>query len=125
MIPDGPLFFPGNATCQWPAHRWAPSGQMPGQNKAPRRVRRGLAGRRWGPGASRVGGSAERGWRAVQTEQAGCTADKVVTISLGIGFAQPGAVASAELLVGLADAQLYRAKQEGRSRVCSDLVQEQ
>jgi diguanylate cyclase (GGDEF)-like protein len=76
-------------------------------------------------GASAIAHSLEREVRALQIEHADSTADKVVTISLGIGFAQPGAVESAEVLVGLADAQLYRAKQEGRSRVCSDLVQEQ
>lgn len=44
-------------------------------------------------------------------------AGKVVTISLGVAACRPDAQGSAAELMALADAALYRAKQEGRNRV--------
>lgn len=44
-------------------------------------------------------------------------ASKVVTISLGVAACKPDATGSAAELVALADAALYRAKQDGRNRV--------
>lgn len=44
-------------------------------------------------------------------------AGKVVTISLGVAACRPDAQSTAAELVALADAALYRAKQEGRNRV--------
>lgn len=48
--------------------------------------------------------------------------DKAITltISLGVALYQGGRQETAEELVKLADAQLYRAKKEGRNRVCFD-----
>lgn len=42
---------------------------------------------------------------------------KVVTISLGVAASRPDALGSAAELMALADAALYRAKQDGRNRV--------
>jgi diguanylate cyclase (GGDEF)-like protein len=42
----------------------------------------------------------------------------VVTISLGVASCIPSLESSAESLVAQADAALYRAKEEGRNRVC-------
>lgn len=44
-------------------------------------------------------------------------AGKVVTISLGVAACRPDAQGSAAELIALADAALYRAKQDGRNRV--------
>jgi PleD family two-component response regulator len=47
--------------------------------------------------------------------------DHVVTISLGVGTKEPSpATTRPNLLLALADAQLYRAKHMGRARVCGD-----
>ncbi|MEJ6001101.1 two-component regulator propeller domain-containing protein [Paucibacter soli] len=43
---------------------------------------------------------------------------EVITLSLGVASCLPSEQTSAETLFALADAALYRAKQEGRNRVC-------
>lgn len=45
-------------------------------------------------------------------------ADGVVTVSVGLAARTVDSGGDALTLVGLADAQLYRAKQDGRGRVC-------
>ena len=44
--------------------------------------------------------------------------DGVVTVSIGVATRTVDSIGDALKLVGLADAQLYRAKQNGRGRVC-------
>jgi diguanylate cyclase (GGDEF)-like protein len=44
----------------------------------------------------------------------------VVTLSLGVATARPQLVHDADALFARADAQLYRAKSEGRARACSE-----
>ena len=44
----------------------------------------------------------------------------VVTISLGVSARHSSTSADAQVLLAVADAQLYRAKNEGRGRVCGD-----
>ena len=75
-------------------------------------------------GATAIAHSLEEAVRALQIEHADSSAQEVVTISLGVAFAPPGPAKPAEALIRLADAQLYRAKQEGRARVCSDVLSE-
>ncbi len=75
-------------------------------------------------GASAIAHSLERAVRGLQIEHADSSVEKVVTISLGVGYAPPWPVRPAESLIALADAQLYRAKQEGRARVCSGVLEE-
>ena len=43
----------------------------------------------------------------------------LVTLSIGVAVAPPSGGCEAAALVGLADEQLYRAKAEGRARVCA------
>lgn len=65
-----------------------------------------------------IAGELEKAVRALRIEHADSSVDAVVTISLGVGSAQPGEFNEADSLIRLADTQLYRAKQEGRSRAC-------
>jgi len=44
----------------------------------------------------------------------------IVTISLGVATAAPGAATSPETLIAAADEALYRAKRAGKNRVESD-----
>ena len=60
----------------------------------------------------------ERMVRARNIHHALSTFDGVVTASLGLGTRINPAAGDAAALVGLADAQLYQAKQTGRGRVC-------
>jgi diguanylate cyclase (GGDEF)-like protein len=46
----------------------------------------------------------------------------ILTVSLGVGTAFPGIDKTPKELVVLADKLLYKAKQEGRNRVCSELL---
>ncbi len=61
----------------------------------------------------------ERMVRAHKIPHAFSQHDGVVTASLGLAARTAQAVGDAVALVGLADAQLYLAKQTGRGRVCS------
>jgi diguanylate cyclase (GGDEF)-like protein len=46
----------------------------------------------------------------------------ILTVSLGVGTSFPGIDKTPKELVALADKLLYKAKQEGRNRVCSELL---
>lgn len=73
-------------------------------------------------GAMSIAHALERSVRGLQIEHANSTAGKVVSISLGVGSALPHEVEVADALIRFADTQLYRAKQEGRSRACGALM---
>ncbi len=57
--------------------------------------------------------------KALQIEHQDSAAGPFVSISLGIATQIPDADSSPEALLAAADRQLYRAKQEGRDRVCA------
>lgn len=62
---------------------------------------------------------AERIRQAMEAKAIACSSGAVlpgITVSIGLATSEPDA--SAETLIGAADQQLYRAKQEGRNRVC-------
>ncbi len=46
----------------------------------------------------------------------------IITVSIGVGTAFPGIDKNSKELITLADKLLYKAKQEGRNRVCSELL---
>ena len=60
--------------------------------------------------------------RALAIPHENSTVDKVVTISLGVATRSVDSQGDASALLGLADGMLYRAKHEGRGRVCSQLL---
>ncbi|MDP1647403.1 MAG: diguanylate cyclase [Rubrivivax sp.] len=62
----------------------------------------------------------ERHVRALDIAHAHSDAAPVVTISLGVAAREGATGGSASELLGLADAQLYRAKSSGRARSCGD-----
>jgi diguanylate cyclase (GGDEF)-like protein len=67
-------------------------------------------------GAIAVAAEMEASIRALGIDHADSCTAPVVTVSLGVAAIQPCAEESSEMLVQLADAQLYRAKQLGRGR---------
>ena len=60
----------------------------------------------------------ERNVRALELEHSLSDASQFVTISLGVAACAGRSDCLAEQLLAVADTQLYRAKSEGRSRVC-------
>lgn len=60
--------------------------------------------------------------RALNISHAGASLDNVVTASLGVSTRTVDSAGDAAALVGLADLQLYNAKQSGRGRVCGDVL---
>ncbi|HWU85734.1 MAG TPA: diguanylate cyclase [Kofleriaceae bacterium] len=56
----------------------------------------------------------------LQVPHAGSACSAVVTLSAGVATDRPGLERSCRTLVGAADRALFRAKQEGRNRVCAD-----
>jgi len=69
-------------------------------------------------GALAVAHNMEAAVRALQIPHSGSDVAGVVTVSLGVAIAAPALRCEAAELVSLADEQLYRAKAEGRGRVC-------
>lgn len=61
---------------------------------------------------------AERIWRDIGTLRAGPGGNLKVTASIGVSGYPGRGVASQEQLVGTADDALYRAKREGRNKIC-------
>lgn len=57
--------------------------------------------------------------RALQMPHAQSEVSPLLTLSLGVAVAPLDGECESAVLIGLADAQLYRAKAEGRARVCS------
>jgi len=55
---------------------------------------------------------------SLQIEHANSSVSSYVTISLGVAVLSPGKMDNRADLIGLADKALYRAKEEGRNRVC-------
>ncbi|MET0518555.1 MAG: diguanylate cyclase [Burkholderiaceae bacterium] len=70
-------------------------------------------------GALAVARSMEAAVRALRIEHVRSEVDHVVTISLGVAIATPAMRGTTAELVSVADEQLYRAKAEGRGRVCA------
>ena len=64
----------------------------------------------------------ERSLRALRIAHTPSDVDTVVTASLGVATRDQGAQGDAGALVGLADQELYHAKQAGRGRVCGTLL---
>lgn len=60
----------------------------------------------------------EQKLRALKIPHARSQVDRVVTVSMGLATRIPASLGDASALVGLADQQLYNAKQSGRGRVC-------
>ena len=60
--------------------------------------------------------------RALAIPHENSNVDKVVTISLGVATRTVDSLGDAPALLGLADSMLYRAKHEGRGRVCAQLL---
>lgn len=73
-------------------------------------------------GATAIAHALELAVRGLQIAHAGSSVAPVVTISLGVGTAMPGNPPDAQTLLLFADKQLYRAKEEGRGRVCGDTI---
>lgn len=69
-------------------------------------------------GAFEVAERAERAVRSLGIAHAGSSVATVVTVSIGVAALWPWPEGDARALVAAADAQLYRAKSEGRGRVC-------
>jgi two-component system cell cycle response regulator len=61
---------------------------------------------------------AERMWRGIAALRAGAQAQVQVTASLGISGYPSRQVLAADQLLGTADEALYRAKREGRNKIC-------
>ena len=59
--------------------------------------------------------------RELATDPIGAGEDVAVTVSIGGAFAPQWVRSSTQLWVERADQQLYRAKSEGRNRVCLEL----
>ncbi len=55
---------------------------------------------------------------ALQLPHGSSTVSPIVTVSIGVDSAMPGEELEAERLIEEADRALYRAKQEGRNRIC-------
>lgn len=55
---------------------------------------------------------------AMQLQHGSSTVSPHVTVSIGIATVSPGENMPAELLIAAADLALYRAKREGRNRIC-------
>jgi diguanylate cyclase (GGDEF)-like protein len=55
--------------------------------------------------------------RALQLQHEASTAASFITVSIGLATQTVGSIGDAQALVRLADAQLYRSKQDGRARV--------
>ncbi|WP_349745146.1 diguanylate cyclase domain-containing protein [Roseateles cavernae] len=70
-------------------------------------------------GAQRVAQMLEQAVRGLRSPHAASEVADVLTISLGMVCGVPGARHSVAGMLELADRQLYRAKAEGRARVCS------
>lgn len=68
-------------------------------------------------GAMEVAKRIQEAVRATAIEHASSTVAQWVTMSVGIGCAQPAPGSDADALLHLADQQLYRAKQAGRNRI--------
>ena len=69
-------------------------------------------------GALRVGGAIKEAVAAVQLHHGNSTVSPHVTVSIGIASTTPGLDMPVEWLIAAADRALYRAKQEGRNRIC-------
>jgi two-component system, cell cycle response regulator len=61
---------------------------------------------------------AERVWRAVGALRVGPQAQERITASVGVSGFPSRSVLTSEQLVGTADEALYRAKREGRNKIC-------
>jgi diguanylate cyclase (GGDEF)-like protein len=70
-------------------------------------------------GAMAVAQHMELEVRALHLPHARSDVGVLVTLSIGVAVAPPSGGCEAAALVGLADEQLYRAKAEGRARVCA------
>lgn len=71
-------------------------------------------------GALEVAGRLERGVRALALPHAHSDAAEVVTVSLGVATLGAEPTGTTPDLLARADAQLYRAKTEGRGRACGE-----
>lgn len=60
--------------------------------------------------------------RGLQIKHENSSIDAVTTVSVGLATRTVDSIGNADALVGLADAQLYRAKQAGRGRVCGQVL---
>ena len=60
--------------------------------------------------------------RGLQIKHENSTVGDVATISAGLATRTVASMGDAAALVGLADAQLYHAKQSGRARVCGQVL---
>jgi diguanylate cyclase (GGDEF)-like protein len=69
-------------------------------------------------GARTVAESIRSGIQALQIEHRGSETESVVTVSLGLATLVPSEESSPRGLMLAADQALYRAKAEGRNRVC-------
>ena len=70
-------------------------------------------------GALAVASNMERAVRDLQLPHARSDVAPYITVSLGVAVTPPGATCEPAALIGMADEQLYRAKAEGRARVCA------
>ena len=70
-------------------------------------------------GALQVALRMKKAVRALGVSHSASHVAGVLTISAGVAVRSPTSTGDASALVALADAQLYRAKSEGRARVCS------
>ncbi|MCF8167779.1 MAG: diguanylate cyclase [Rhodoferax sp.] len=64
----------------------------------------------------------ERKIRALHIAHEDSVVDKFVTISVGLATRTVDSIGDAAKLLGLADSQLYQAKQSGRGRVCGKVL---
>ena len=60
--------------------------------------------------------------RGLQIKHENSSIAAVTTVSVGLATRTVDSIGNADALVGLADAQLYRAKQAGRGRVCGQVL---
>ena len=74
------------------------------------------------PGAMQVAETLRQGVLVAQIAHAESAAAPVVSVSLGVCSGVPQAGASAAALLREADAQLYRAKTDGRNRLCGAVL---
>lgn len=73
-------------------------------------------------GALAVGAGIEKSVRGLQIEHADSDVSNVLTLSVGVSMSLPERDGDPARLLALADAQLYRAKHDGRGRACGAVL---